>query len=494
MLITIPIIIAYIVAFGAVCIYAYKSGKITDLLPSISWGGSIIIPFLFVVLPFSTNPEALFLQIIGMCIIGFSLLAADYVSLKHGLAQDATKERELHIKKSIRRKDAQSRLLFWCNLLCITITLASIVIHLSRIGWSNIPILSSFMQNEIDHALVNHLRFMFSREADLTIFEKYFYNFSVVVFGLPALAYLMVTKRFYSMVALFATCTFYLVASTAKMPFMIFFCVFALLAVHIIYPKHKNRILGIGILAIISVVIIGGIIRVPFPYSYITYAIKGKTQGCEIYTEQTPRFCDMDATLADYYRLPLYRQIERPYFIRLYDYSTYRMLVTPVDVNYRWYEYFSQPGKYLGFASIIPQWRPANFIHPAFQVGQFAYASRFPEEYAHAYAYGGMDADAFARAGLWGVALISVLLFLARISPTYLHAGHAFSEIYRLMVIGLLIILPPSSSLQAMLIAHGLIVIIGAIVFFKFYDTALRNMIKQRTEKRKRKLERLPIH
>lgn len=494
MWISIILIVGYLALFAFACAHAYKARKITDLLPSISWCGSIIIPFILVVIPFADTAHAIYLQSIGMCMIGYALLAGDYASFRYGQAQDSQKEVELHIKKSLRRKDAQSRLLFWCNIICVAIALTGIAVHLSRIGWDNIPLLSSLTHSDLDESILNNMRDMFSREADLTIFEKYFYNFNVLVFGLPSLAYLMITKRFYSMVALFAACTFYLVASTAKMPFMIFFCVFLLVAIHIIYPKQKNAILSIGILAIVVTVVLGGLLRAPLPHSYVKFAYEGETKGCEIYIDQAETFCDMDATLGDYYRLPAYRKLTRPYFVRLYDYSTYRMLVTPVDMNYRWYEYFSGEGKFMGFASIIPPWRQPGYVHPARQVAAFALESRFPNEYATAYAYAGIDADAFARGGLVGVFIVSLLLFLVRFCPAVMHAGHAFSEIYRLMVIGMLIILLPSSSLHAILIAHGLIIITGIICAFKFCDVALRKYIIQRTEARKKKLEGLPIH
>jgi hypothetical protein len=484
----------YLVLFALACTHAYKAKKITDLLPSISWSGSIIIPFILVVIPFAENEHAMHLQAIGMCLIGYFLLAGDYLSLRYSLSQDAQRKNELHIKKNLRRKDGQSKLLFYCNIICVGIALTGITVHLSRIGWENIPLLSSLLHADLDETILNHMRDMFSREANLTIFEKYYYNFNVLVFGLPALAYLMITKRFYSMIALFAVCTIYLIASTAKMPFMIFFCVFTLVALHIIFPKHKNAILSIGILTIVTTVVLGGLLRAPFPHSYVEFAAKAQSEGCEIYEDQAPQFCALDATLGDYYRLPIYRELTRPYFVRLYDYSTYRMLVTPVDMNYRWYEYFGNEGDFMGFASIIPPWRQPGYIHPARQVASYALESRFPQEYATAYAYAGIDADAYARMGLTGVFIISVLLFFIRICPAIMHAGHAFSEIYRLMVIGLLIILPPSSSLHAILVAHGLIVITGIICFFKFYDIVLRKFIKNRTDKLKRKLEGLPIH
>lgn len=451
--------------------YAWHRQRLTDLMPSLSWLGFIIVPYFVTIYPFASDQEALAYQVTGFTIFAYALLAADFFALKRLKTQDKINKslnRDMKLKKSIRKLDSEGRFLFFCALASIGICLIGIICHLYRVGFENIPLFQKLFADHFSYAEVERLRDSFSREASITFFEKYFYNFNVLVFGLPPLAYFLVTRRFVLMSIFFIIFSTYLVSSTANMPFMIFLSALLLIVLHAVFPKHRNHIIAAGLLIVLIICTLGSYIRMQYPHSFINEALKGKEMGCEHYLDQSPNFCDLDATMGDHYRLPLYRNIDRPTLVRLYDYGTYRMIITPVDVSYRWYQYFKETENRISFASILPPLRDADFIHPARQVTLFAYQSRFPQEY-NGFAYGSIDADAFARKGLWGVALISFLLMIVRLIPSYFHSNHAYSEIYNLMIIALLVILMPSASLHAILVAHGVGVICAIIICFRAY-------------------------
>lgn len=466
-------ILPFTVAWLMVGAYTYRRQCFTNALPSLSWLVFLIIPFGVTIAPFASDAQALTLQITGLSIIGITLLAGDFLSAKLARSPDnhphARGFGRLNIKQDLRLKDSHSSALLWGAWALSAITLIGIAAHILRIGVENTPLISALLFDVRSEEALDHMRDLFSRDADLTFIEKYFYNFSVLLFGLPALVYFLATKRFAVALILFFVFTFYLLASMAKMPFMIFFTALSLLIIHIAFPKYKNRILMSLAVCGTVFIIIGGLIRAEFPHFFVTDAFKDQHPACTVITEKIKPACTSEMMIGDYYRIPYYTEIGRPDIARYYDYIIYRMFLTPVEVNYRWYEYFQDDTRRDSFATILPFWRGENYEHPARTVDKFAYESRFPYEYAWGYAYGSIDADAYARGGLQGIAIVAALLLIMRLLPTLSYTGYVFSEIYGLILIALLVILLPSASIQALLVAHGALPICGLLVLLYLY-------------------------
>lgn len=142
-------------------------------------------------------------------------------------------------------------------------------------------------------------------------------------------------------------------------------------------------------------------------------------------------------------------------------YIFYRAWLTPADVAHRWYQYFTYVEKEpLGLHKFFPN-ASGQEVAISREVGVWAYRERFPEKYGETIsAYASFDADAFAHGGVWGVMFGTILLLIIRIGAALLRGGHPVGmAAYGVMLCGLAI-LPSSASLQAMLGAQGLFLVL----------------------------------
>ena len=141
------------------------------------------------------------------------------------------------------------------------------------------------------------------------------------------------------------------------------------------------------------------------------------------------------------------------------DRLAYRAFFTPADVSIRWYQYFSLPERRLGIASIVR--RPTDEGRPSRVIGHWAYRDRFSTLYLDSVnAYASLDADAYARAGLPATLAAGVILAGLRTSLLALQAGCTDARICYGVGIGLLLLLPVQASLQAIVVVHGLGVLV----------------------------------
>lgn len=148
----------------------------------------------------------------------------------------------------------------------------------------------------------------------------------------------------------------------------------------------------------------------------------------------------------------------------------YRGFLSPSEVSHRWYTFYPDvAGKYAGFTGLTPgsRGRP-GFQHPANAVGVWAYLNRFPDHFFPSLmAYASVDADAHARWGLTGIVVITLIVVLLRLALARLVMDTVLSRcLYysALMVIALCL---PQASLQAILVAQGLLFYVAALLALK---------------------------
>lgn len=160
----------------------------------------------------------------------------------------------------------------------------------------------------------------------------------------------------------------------------------------------------------------------------------------------------------------------------------YRAFVVPAEVSHRWYVYYPDiNGKYLEWYGLTPASRRSpSYQPPANTVGNWAYVSRFPESYGSTIgAYCSADADAHARFGLPGVMAAAALLLFLRLAISQFSIGTSTSRVIEITALWTMAIVLPSASVQALISAHGLIVMLlisnASLVLGWITKTSLRS-------------------
>lgn len=260
----------------------------------------------------------------------------------------------------------------------------------------------------------------------------------------------------------------YCAMGTAKGPFMLALII-AIISVLHFSTGHIRQIIGrlYVTLAVGAVIFVACVATGPLEKGTVLSGLRTKFE--------TPQYMDTNRPylIGDYARAQsnttgLPEDCGASYVCRKTNYLVYRILLTPAEVSGRWYEYFAlyPPGK-IQFGRRIHDSRSGEVKHPALAVADWAFIEPFPREFTAnlAYAYASIDADAFGRYGVWGVALVLLMYALIRLVSVVCHDMQAPTRgVYYLIVTALLAMLPSSASIQAMALPQGLAPVLGIMV------------------------------
>lgn len=182
------------------------------------------------------------------------------------------------------------------------------------------------------------------------------------------------------------------------------------------------------------------------------------------YDVQDPRFHN---TVADRVRILGSPSAQNSSMLDVFEerlrYLVYRMWLTPADVSMRWYQYYTIHD-YAGWASVLST--SGGDAAPSRTVGVWGYVDKFPQFYLSSInAYASFDADAFSRGGIISVVFATLALGLCRLLLFFLRGGSVTSAAAYGVGIALLTVLPIQASVQAILAAHGLIVVVFMVGF-----------------------------
>ena len=146
----------------------------------------------------------------------------------------------------------------------------------------------------------------------------------------------------------------------------------------------------------------------------------------------------------------------------------YRTVLTPVDVSFRWYQYYSSsmmPKRNLLDVVLRKESPKATNI-----VGRWAYTNRFPNKYTNYIdAYTSLDADSYSFSGTLGTVYLCLLLLLLRIVLVKLKNTNNFSKFLYGISISYLSIMSFSSGLISMLFSRGMLLIFLFMMFERFW-------------------------
>jgi len=247
----------------------------------------------------------------------------------------------------------------------------------------------------------------------------------------------------------------YALNSTAKLPFISLIFALVIVLGSTILSKYK-RVIGLLALTCFGLTILSGVL-------FGNAMIKNK-ELCSVPINISDSPANISRSCPEYLNLGINPVINT---------IGYRVFLTPVEVSNHWYEFFlDDQNSFRGIQSFLER---DTYKKTANIIGIKYYKEPFPNSYGSSVsAYSSIDADAFSFGGLGVVAIASLLLLLIRI---YIglskNNSPPITKILEALSLNLIIILPFSASIQAILLPQGLMLLLFSIFF-------LRNFISKK--------------
>lgn len=436
--------------------YTFLKGRSFALVPSVGWLSFMSLPFLVLWTYFPEPYRTIHAQ--GCLIIGFLLLLSDTCSY-------------FYMQKRAGHRDHARMTPEFLNFVAWGATAMLIIIAVYHLmAAESIPLFERlFGSGAAEQYLAD--RNKFQRDLPVPFFLRYIINFNVYIFGSLALVLHWLSGRRRIAITIALAIVVYSVLSTAKLPaVMAVVIIVGLLVQHMCMQRAWLRralfgvyVLGMGLVGLFYV------LAAPKIITYYAHA------PFETASPDDPRRV---TSIGDYIRSPEADAVskQRAFVYRKAEYLVYRIFLTPVEVSDRWYQYFTYAQKTPEpFASLLGRAAGSDTPHPSVRVGRWAYHEKFPSKYMpDVHAYGSLDADAFAYGGLKAVLLAGLIFALVRFAFAVLHTPNPIAETLHITAIILMMAIPPSGSLPALLAPHGLAALL-AILFCVWVWTGLKD-------------------
>jgi hypothetical protein len=403
---------------------ALKTQHMIQILPSLSWINFISIPLFFSWNYFDT--EVVQYQFFGVLIVQFAILSTDIFSIRlirlHG---------ESKIKYLEKLKNGPQ---FFLLILILGVP----AIHYLQVG--SFPIFGT---------------------VDREIFNKFGAPYIVILLAMLVLSVFMpfilvyaVANKFYFFSILMSSwILIYLYSTGAKGNSYLFLG--ALLI-------STALLKGININRLIFIIFLGSFLFIFYSGIHSIGAVRDISKTCRvpIGTLNTPaNVLRISCPESNYRDGRLYK--------KYLDTFGYRVFLTPVEVSYYWYDLtLSDSSNARVLSNLFDRDNEDKFSN---KVGLKYYVEKFPKSYGISInANASMDADAFSFKKFYSVVFVSILYSMIRLFIG-LSSLHSNTSIRILSGIGLskLILLPFSAGLQAILVPHGLALIVILILILK---------------------------
>jgi hypothetical protein len=410
--------------------HAFRRNELVQVLPSFAWLAFMVTPFLFSFKYF--DQESVSYQLFGIAFIALAFMFGDL----------------LCVNKQDKGHDTQYLNFKISNKFLMTISFIVVIVpllHLFLTGNSPLfdLLFGNFTKNEISNERELYSKFqvpyIFSIITNLTI--------NIIMPMLLVIQFYL--KRYYLFVTTLIYGSIYALNSTAKLPFISL--IFALVITMGLTTTVKYK----KIVGLISIFCFG--LTILFGVWYGNIALKNK-ETCPVPTNvnsspaNISRSCPENVTFGVN---PIVNTIG------------YRVFLTPVEVSNHWYEFFlADQNSFRGVSSLLER---DTYKKTANEIGIQYYTIPFPDSYGSSIsAYSSIDADAFSFGGLLIVAVISLLLFAIRI---YIGLSKSNSppltKVFEALALNMMIILPFSASIQAILLPQGLALLLVSIFYLR---------------------------
>lgn len=435
-------------------IFCARKSKIHPILPSICW-------FLFMAAPCFIQAQY-FNQIyvdrqrIAVLITGFTLLAGDIFALLH--TQNSTTD-----IGPTEPSSADKRLLYACALGVALIQLSHLFLM------PKIPLVARITGGYTAESLAL-LREDASKLLRVPGAIKYIWQTSLVLAPAVIFALLRSAKKMPAF-ALFSLSLFYSYSTLARGPALAFIAILTFL----FFVFARSRLWGIARLAT-------NVSLIPIIVFAVTLVVINDKRAAEkrnrqTYATEAPG--EVSFTWGDHIRtFGLLPGDSFPFATNaVFAKVLYRGFVVPSEVSHRWYIYYPDiNGSKLGLYGLTAKTRTdPNYQPPANTVGNWAYSKRYPDNYGSTIgAYCSADADAHARFGMLGVIIAALTLLVLRALLTFLPGHNQFMRILEVVGVATMALTLPSTSVQALCAAHGMMAIICIMLVPKFLQPIKR--------------------
>jgi hypothetical protein len=432
LIITCLLALLYIV----IVIYAYRLNNLLGILPTLSWLAFMVAPFLFSFKYFdlrSTN-----YQLIGIILIGLALILGDLFCVS---------KQSKRVDTEYQKIDVSTKFLIVISLFVVLVP----IIHLILAG--NSPLFDLIFSNRSKNEISNERAFY--SKFEISYIFSILSNLTINIFMPILLAIQIYYKKYYLFIITLVYAVIYALNSTAKLPFISLIFALVIVLGSTIRPKYK-RVIGLLALTCFGLTILSGVL-------FGNAMIKNK-ELCSVPINISDSPANISRSCPEYLNLGINPVINT---------IGYRVFLTPVEVSNHWYEFFlDDQNSFRGMQSFLER---DTYKKTANIIGIKYYKEPFPNSYGSSVsAYSSIDADAFSFGGLGVVAIASLLLLLIRI---YIglskNNSPPITKILEALSLNLIIILPFSASIQAILLPHGLMLLLFSIFF-------LRNFISKK--------------
>lgn len=395
-----------------------------QVLPSTVWVAIMLIPFSLLQKYFSFDTATK--QGVAISLVAIVLQASDYLAIKLVSRNWAIQPSNYTLKIDYLFRVA----------LILSILIPIIHYAIAK----QIPLLHQ-ISGKYSPERIADFRENYIKLLNVPFYLKIIPNLVFTIFGPYSLIILVARKKYIWAFTLFAWCAFYALSSSADLPIVI------LLATTLLGSFRFLATRIVKVVAVIISIVIGFTIFSGFA---LTQSIETSLRPCITQSQSI-------STPGDKWRSCAGTNVV--WFNRVSDRVGYRVFLTPIEVSNLWYEYYqsesSEPRSLRSVFNRDLSKSPANVI------GNWSFVNKFPGKYKTSNAsYSSIDADAFSFG--WQFFIIMLLgLFFMRLSAIWKFKHHS-SEISILsgFIISQLSIFPFQSSIQAILLSQGLLLIL----------------------------------
>ena len=417
-----------------IVIYAYRHDNLLGILPTLAWLTFMVTPFLFSFRYFDL--KSTYYQLIGIILIGLALILGDLFCVTR---------QSKRVDTEYQKFDVSAKFLIVISLFVVLVP----IIHLILAGHSPLfdLIFSNRSKNEISNERALYSKF------EISYIFSILSNLTINIFMPILLAMQIYYKKYYLFIVTLIYAVIYALNSTAKQPFISLIFASVIVLGSTVLSKYK-RAIGLLALACFGLTILSGVL-------FGNAMIKNK-ELCSVPINISDSPANISRSCPEYLNLGINPVINT---------IGYRVFLTPVEVSNHWYEFFlDDQNSFRGIQSFLER---DTYKKTANIIGIKYYKEPFPNSYGSSVsAYSSIDADAFSFGGSGVVAITSLLLLLIRI---YIglskNNSPPITKILEALSLSLIIILPFSASIQAILLPQGLMLLLFSIFFLRNFKS-----------------------
>jgi oligosaccharide repeat unit polymerase len=429
-----------VITFCLICILAAKHKKWLEILPSVFWFFFMSLPFTF--LSFFIENKNLNSQFIGIFLFSLIFFVSDLSAIRN----ERNAKNKPHISFVIERHLKR-------NFVIGVITIILVVIPIMHYEFSKILPLTDLIFGGKGGLDLTNARQQFTKGAHLPIFAQL-----LTAWYIPAISsigvyilYRLKARKLFLFLLIFTLS--YSAASLEKIPAVFLILCLVLGFSFLNSQSIRNQLkLFIPIFATLLILNLLG-------FSY-TFQAKKETDS-KYMAEFNSKKLEGVVTPSDTYRFDsrFDSLIEGPALG-----LTYRAILTPVDVSFRWYQYYNEVESQK--RDLVDSLLFAENPKASNKIGIWAFTNRFPSKYTqYNNSYSSIDADSYSFGGYLGILTVGIIVFFVRFLFKYFSNYSELGKFIYGLCLSYLSVMPFQSGILSILISKGLLFLLLISIF-----------------------------